>query len=103
MASEHDISVDDAARLTAYYREEFGIEESRGFFFEKAKLEAMLAQANCTGIRIYYGFNTVGDDTLVLVGVDEEWNDITTNVAEYGISTAYKPDKAGSPLARNVP
>ena len=76
MATQHDIPVEDAAKLTRNYREAYGIEESKGFFFERAKIEGILGGSGCTGIRIYYGENAIGEDTLILVGVTgSEGND----------------------------
>jgi len=97
----HDISVDDAAKLTTKYRQEFDIEDSKGFYFGRAKIEKILDQGGCKGIRVYCGINSIGEDTLVLVGVNQSWDDIVSNVAEYGISTATHADSSSSALARD--
>ena len=100
----HDIKKDDAAKLTRKYRQDYDIEESKGFYFGRKKIEAILAGASCVGIRIYCGINSIGEDTLVLVGVDKKWNNIgmtLDGLGEYGISTAIHADSAGSVLARD--
>jgi len=98
----HNIDKAVAAKLTKNYREAYGIEESKGFYYGKEKIKSIIEQKGCMGIRVYYGLNSIGEDTLVLVAVDGKWNDIgLTNVAEYGISTALHADSSGSMLARD--
>ncbi len=98
----HNIIESKAALLTKNYRVLHRIEESKGFYFGRAKIEAMLAERGCKGIRIYRGLNSIGEDNSVLVAVDENWNDIAMkNIAEYGISTALQPDNLASSLARD--
>lgn len=92
----HEITLDKAKVLTFNYRKVNEIEISKGFKYEKAKIQEILDNTNpdCVALRIYYGRNAIGEDTLVLVGVDANGNDITTNIAEYGISTAEEFDSS---------
>ena len=100
----HDISKEKAAQMTRKFRQDYDIEESRGFYFGRDKIQAILGGGGCVGIRVYYGINEFGYDTLVLVGVDKNWNDIgvtDVTLGEYGISTAVHADDSGSALARD--
>jgi hypothetical protein len=49
----------------------------RGGHFPREVFEAILAQPNCSGIRFYYGTNTDGSPSIVLVGIDENNADMT--------------------------
>jgi hypothetical protein len=71
---DHDITFDNAAVMTAAYRDKNPGEILGGYFGEKAILE-ILSQKECVGIRYYYGINTAGDKVLVLVGIDANDND----------------------------
>lgn len=72
---EHEISFEEAGELTARYREAGGASE-KGGFFGRASIEALLAQEKCVGIRYYYGLDTQNKRVLVLVGTDEDENDL---------------------------
>lgn len=72
---DHEISIEAASALTKRYREENPTLIKGGFFGKKA-IQQLLAQDACVGIRIYLG---QGDDKVlkfVLVGVDEDENDL---------------------------
>jgi hypothetical protein len=69
----HAINIDDAARLTANFREHTFV---KGGFFGRKAIEDILAQQGCVGIRIYYGQHDDGKPALVLVGADANENDI---------------------------
>jgi hypothetical protein len=45
-------------------------------YFGKDKVDKILAQPGCVGVRMYYGKNTNGKAGITLVGVDAEKNDI---------------------------
>lgn len=45
-------------------------EETLSHFFGFEIIEKILSQADCVGIRIYYGINDAGEKQLMLVGVD---------------------------------
>lgn len=56
-------------------------EELKSFFVGINKLNLILDQKNCVGLRIYNGYDTkTKKNNLVLVGVDEKGEDITDGV-----------------------
>jgi len=73
---DHDISLEDAAALTASYRTE-NPTEVKGHFFGKDAIQAILDQSTCVGIRIYYGIDSgTGEKHLVIVGADASEDDL---------------------------
>lgn len=50
-----------------------------GFFFRK-DLDDLLAQPGCAGVRYYYGKDSKGNETIVLVGVDGNGDDLSQGV-----------------------
>lgn len=72
---DHRISLEHAVPMVERYRERHpdGIHAS---MFDRAIFDDILAQAGCTGIRMYYAEGTDGAQTLVLVGVDARGNDL---------------------------
>ncbi len=78
------ITLAEAAALTQQYRAHFlkGNVKRKGLFFGKEKLQALLAQDNCEGLRIYFGaveeaypVNSWQELELVIVGTDDKGND----------------------------
>ncbi len=56
-------------------------DELKSFFVGINKLNLILEQKDCVGLRIYNGYNTeTRKNNLVLVGVDEKGEDITNGV-----------------------
>jgi len=86
----HDVKLEDAKRfITNYQKVNKKVE---AFMYEKVKIEKILGQEGCTGIRIYYGLKDNGsyyENTLIIVGTDANGKDINaekeTYLAEYGI------------------
>ena len=72
----HDITLDEAAALTKKYRDSVPDGSRKGAFFGRAAIEAILAQADCVGIRYYHGINDRGEPVLVLTGADANENDL---------------------------
>ena len=72
----HRISLEDAAAQTSRGR---GGSQKGGLFL-RAELDQLLAQPGCSGLRYYYGRNTGGEETLIMVGVDKEGNDMTQGI-----------------------
>lgn len=62
--------------MTRRYRESM----HKGGLFLRKDLDELLAQKGCAGLRYYYGRSGLGEDTLVLVGVDEQGNDMASGV-----------------------
>ncbi len=72
------ITINEAAQLTLTYRNNHP-NDTQAHFIGKELLHQILAQSECTGIRIYYGIdNSKGTATkeLVLVGADANENDL---------------------------
>jgi hypothetical protein len=71
------VSLTVASEWTANYRDEHP-NEVKAHFFGKNKIQEILDQAGCMGIRIYYAID--GDDKkqLVMVGADADGNDMTS-------------------------
>lgn len=73
---DHRISLADAAALTKRYQ----LANPKGIkagAFHADQVLAMLTQAGCVGLRVYYGLNADGSSTLVLTGMDKADNDLT--------------------------
>lgn len=73
----HDIDFDDAAVLTKRYRDSISSGDCIGGYFGKSAVDALLHQADCVGVRYYYGIEADGSPTLILVGVNAEGTDLT--------------------------
>lgn len=76
-----EISLDVAANMTAKYRKE-NPNDTLAHFFGKDILNEILNQEGCMGIRMYYGIDDDGQKQLVIVGADQEGNDMTSLVAD---------------------
>lgn len=56
-------------------------EQTKGFFVGANKVEQILQQADCIGIRIYNGYDeSLAKTNLVLVGVDSNQKDMTGGI-----------------------
>lgn len=76
----HRIDLPDAAAQAKAHRQGGPFRSSdAGAFNAKAVLE-LLAQPGCVGLRYYKGRTKGGDDSMILVGVDEQGNDMTAGV-----------------------
>lgn len=73
---DHRIDRRQAASLTRRHREAAGPDAERGGLFPREPVQQLLAQKGCEGLRFYYGRNEDGTPALVLVGVDEDGNDM---------------------------
>lgn len=76
----HSISLDDAAHLTKNYRDNNPPGITLGHYFGRDAIDAILAQDECVGIRIYYGLTDEGTKQLVITGVDADKNDLYDGV-----------------------
>lgn len=79
---DHTISLEDAARATAARRakDKGKPDAEKVFAFNKEALERLLHQGGCAGMRAYPGTHEDGENTWVLVGVDEKGNDMENGV-----------------------
>lgn len=71
----HDIPLSTASQWTANYRNA-NPNQTKGHFFGKNAIDAILAQQGCVGIRIYYALDDSGSKQLILVGVTSDGNDL---------------------------
>ena len=73
----HEISLNEAAELTQRFRDNLPvIDNTIAEYFGKSALEDLLSQQDCIGIRVYYGIDSDMKKHLVIVGVNEEGNDL---------------------------
>lgn len=103
------ISISQGAALTQKYRANFlkGNVERKALFFGREKLEAILAQENCEGLRIYFGAVEEGEPgnnweelELVIVGADASEKDQlgeNDQILDYGTPCPMQCD-TNSPL-----
>jgi hypothetical protein len=66
--------------MTRRHREARGAKDAaegeRGAMLLRAPVQALLAQKGCEGLRIYYARDEKDVPTVVVVGVDQEGNDL---------------------------
>lgn len=84
--SRHSISLDQAKKMTAKYREEKKkvLKEDYGKSdilpisetFDRAAFDQLLAQPGCVSIRAYYGMDEENLVHLIVVGVNEKGEDM---------------------------
>jgi hypothetical protein len=86
---DHTISFDEGAVLTANYRNTMTGSQVKGGYFSRAAIELLLDQADCAGIRIYYGLTSSGMQEMVVVGVDNTGNDQIGN--QYSCLDSFVP------------
>jgi hypothetical protein len=80
----HDITLNEAAELTANYRNSHP-RAIQGEYFSKKAIKDILDQSNCVGIRIYFGEDKAHVPHFVITGVDSDENDLYTGLlAEKG-------------------
>ncbi len=77
ISTDHEISLAEAAQMTAAYRLDKAPDERLGGYFSRTAIEDILDQEDAVGIRYYYGLDEGGERVLVLVGADQNGNDLT--------------------------
>ena len=77
-ARDHRISLEAAAALTRSYREGIGKNDVKAGAFHADQVRGLLAQPGCVAVRIYFGKDTEGNNTLVLVGMDADDKELTS-------------------------
>lgn len=70
------ITLREGSEMTKRYRNTIQPGEVIGVFMGKEKIQAILDQSECKGIRFYFARNERNENTLVLVGADANQNDI---------------------------
>lgn len=99
---EH-VGFEMGAKMVKDYYDSFG--ENQAHFVGRNIIEKILAQPDCTGIKIYKALNAKGDQTYVFVGIDKRGkaileytvvNDDGTLSKEVGIvANRFLPPKPG--------
>lgn len=69
------ITLAEGAALTKAYRDK-NPNAIKARFFGREKIEQILAQTDCKGLRLYFGCGTDGTPELVMVGADSDENDM---------------------------
>ena len=80
---DHRISLEAAIELTRRYREEAGPNAERAAAFHADQVKALLGQKGCVALRIYYGKHADGREALILVGMDENDQEMTELLDEF--------------------
>jgi len=91
------ITLEEAVKLTRAFQEsEIGRGQTISAKFEKGILDQILDQEGCEGINIYTALNDEGQITFVLIGYDNENNNITEGkIADWAeTNPPYKPNNS---------
>ncbi len=73
------VTLAEASVWTSNYRRTINQGEIIAHFFGKEKLNDILSQSGCMGIRIYYGLDD-GKKNLIIVGADANEDDMVNGV-----------------------
>ena len=73
---DHSIPLATASQWTKNYRDANPSGVTIAHFYGKEAIMAILSQANCVGIRIYYALDDNGAKQLILVGANAAENDL---------------------------
>jgi hypothetical protein len=76
---DHEIGLTEARELIVRSKRQNPGSKSAAMF-TRVPLDRILAQKGCTGVRMYYGLNPDGSRTLIMVGVDEQGNDLDEGI-----------------------
>lgn len=76
----HDISLNEASDFTENYRNSAGANPVLAHYFGKTKIQNILDQEGCVGIRMYYALTDAGQKQLVITGVDSSGNDMYNGI-----------------------
>lgn len=74
------ITLVTASAWTENYRNKMSLGDPLGHFFGKNNYTKILAQIGCVGIRNYHGIDDDGNKVLIMVGVDENEDDMVNGV-----------------------
>ncbi|MFT5777744.1 MAG: hypothetical protein ACI837_000692 [Crocinitomicaceae bacterium] len=77
-----EITLSTGSDWTQNYRDQVATGATKGHFFGKDILTALLDQEGCVGIRMYYGIDDEEQKVLILAGANGEENDILELVAD---------------------
>jgi hypothetical protein len=74
------ITLTVASQMTQNYRDQAGLNPTLSHYAGKNKIQSILDQDGCVGIRTYYAISENGEKQLVFVGVDSEENDLYNGI-----------------------
>jgi len=74
------ITLREGSEMTKRYRDTIQPGEVIGVFMGKEKIKAILDQSECVGIRFYFAKDDNNENTLVVVGVDSDENDLVNGL-----------------------
>ncbi|MES2394908.1 MAG: hypothetical protein V4549_02845 [Bacteroidota bacterium] len=75
----HAITLEEAAVWTRNYRDA-NSGATKGHFYGKDAIQAIINQSGCVGIRIYYAIDNNGAKQLIIVGANTSENDLYTGL-----------------------
>lgn len=85
------ITLTEGSTMTANFRRKFP-HETKAVFYTLDIYTSLLSQEGCVGIRIYNALDADGNMTNVMVGVDDQGNDLYEGkVYNYGYRTPPGP------------
>ncbi|SUX43953.1 hypothetical protein [Chryseobacterium indoltheticum] len=94
------ISLDEAILFTSSFQK-LNPDQLKSFFGGGNKINAILQQDNCIGIRIYNGYDdNVNQTNLIIIGVDKEGEDITSGLILERLSPCPPDCPTSSPLIK---
>ncbi len=73
---DHSISLAEACNMARNYQAKIAPGEVIGGYFGEDAIAAILLQEGTTGLRYYFGENDDGSRHIILVGVDEQGDDL---------------------------
>ena len=77
---DHSITLREGAGLTKAYRMTVSSNDVIAHYFGKNALKNAMDQPGCVGVRLYYGKHEDGSPAIVVVGVDNKGNDMTSGL-----------------------
>jgi hypothetical protein len=75
-----EVTLDEASAWTSNYRKTISVGDTLAHFVGKDQLMKILDQAECVGVRYYYGIDEEGAKILIAVGVTSDENDMTEGI-----------------------
>ena len=75
----HAITLSEAAEWTRAYRDA-NPGATKGHFYGKDAIQAIINQSGCVGIRIYYAVDNNGAKQLIITGVTSNENDLYNGI-----------------------
>jgi hypothetical protein len=79
-SENHVIALDQAVKLVQNYQMSPRVPSIKGGYFGRSIFDKILSQSGCVGVRFYFAQKDDGSSTIVLVGVDNATNDMTSGI-----------------------